>query len=207
MLSRALLVLLIVINLGVAVWWLARAPAASSAAPPVPAGVPELQLLREAGTPAVAVRRCLKFGPFRDPVLLASAQAQLQGLAIDRRVVALPENAPAPDTWRVLLPPAPDGRQARELAARIDGAGFDDYMVVADGPEANSIALGLFGTQAAARTRQAALQAAGFDAQVHPDGGESVFLGVALAGTADAARSRHQVGALRAEPVDCASLR
>lgn len=207
MLSRALLVLLIVTNLGVAAWWLARAPAAPPPPAPIPAGVPELQLLREAGTPAVAVRRCLKLGPFRDPVLLSRAQAQLQGLAIDRRVVALPENAPASDNWRVLLPPAPDARQAREIAARIAAAGFDDYLVVADGPEANSIALGLFGSQAAARTRQAALQAAGFDAQVHPDGGESVFLGVALAGTADAARLRHQVGALRAGPVDCATLR
>ena len=48
MLIRAVIVLLLVLNLGVAAWWLSR-PAAPDApqAPPQPAGVPRLQLLGE----------------------------------------------------------------------------------------------------------------------------------------------------------------
>lgn len=55
MLARALIVLLVVLNLGVAIWWMARgdsAPAPTVDAQPV--GVARLQLLREAGPAAVA---------------------------------------------------------------------------------------------------------------------------------------------------------
>ena len=45
---RALIVLLVVINLGVAAWWAARAPAPAAPVAEAPAGVPRLQLLREA---------------------------------------------------------------------------------------------------------------------------------------------------------------
>lgn len=57
MLARALIVLLVVLNLGVAAWWMARdetAPAAVAVEPP--AGVARLQLLRER-TPAAAASR------------------------------------------------------------------------------------------------------------------------------------------------------
>lgn len=54
MFARALIVLLLVLNLGVAVWWLLRPEPAAPGLPAHPAGVPRLQLLREAGVAASA---------------------------------------------------------------------------------------------------------------------------------------------------------
>ncbi len=49
---RALVVLLVVLNLGVAAWWALRAPPAPAAAPESPAGVARLQLVSEVATKA-----------------------------------------------------------------------------------------------------------------------------------------------------------
>ena len=67
--------------------------------------------------------------------------------------------------WRVYLPrlPSPDAAQA--IAARIGEAGFSDYLVVRDGADANTIALGRYGSEDAARRRSVALRAAGFPAR------------------------------------------
>src|SRR5690554_6818118 len=112
--ARALFVLLVMLNLGVATWWLLR-PGPPAPAPRVqPADVPRLQLLGEHG-PATAATgvpgrdapapdpppaagpqeipvapvataglRCLGFGPFTDAVSVAAARAALQPLGAAR---------------------------------------------------------------------------------------------------------------------------
>jgi hypothetical protein len=67
--------------------------------------------------------------------------------------------------WRVYLPRLPSADAARATAARIGEAGFSDYLVVTDGADANTIALGRYGTGSAAQRRTAALRAAGFPAR------------------------------------------
>lgn len=55
MLARAAVILLIVLNLGVAMWWALRPPSPPPAAPEQPQGVPRLQLLAEASPDARGV--------------------------------------------------------------------------------------------------------------------------------------------------------
>jgi hypothetical protein len=68
-------------------------------------------------------------------------------------------------TWRVWLPRLPTAEAAQATAARIGEAGFSDYLVVRDGADANTIALGRYGSEEAARRRTAALRASGFPAR------------------------------------------
>ena len=88
MFLRALIVLLVVVNLGVAAWWATRAPPPTPAPVAQPAGVPRLQLLREApravrtvttpadATPA-APTQCHRFGPYASPAALRRAYARV----------------------------------------------------------------------------------------------------------------------------------
>lgn len=210
MFARALLVLLLVLNVGVAAWWLARSPAPRQPLPSPPEGVARLQLVGEAGraapAPAPAVPAvCLRLGPYADPGDLQRARLHLQSLAIDATVV---REARDPATrWRVMLPPPVGEEDAGALAQRIAAAGFDDLQVVAQGPEAGGIALGVFTRQDAARAHLDALRAAGFEARLYPDGGDAQWLSVALdaaqAQDLDERHLRASLGALRAEPVPC----
>ena len=88
---RALIVLLAVLNLGVAAWWLFRPDAAPVAAETAPSGIARLQLLSERPTkpsqatppapedtsatartePPIVPERCFRFGPFADADALA----------------------------------------------------------------------------------------------------------------------------------------
>jgi hypothetical protein len=198
MLARALIVLLLVLNLGVAAWWALRpAPAAWSPAPH-PAGVARLQLASErdarAVTPRVAASvgetaapvdaaaaeppatdqaapqaaACFRIGPFADTAAATTLQGRLPPEAV---AVQLRSEAPRTGNWSVSMPPQADRAAAQALAQRLDAAGFKDYYIIASGTAANGIALGRFGGEEAARRHQAALQAAGFAAQVQPPGG------------------------------------
>jgi cell division septation protein DedD len=212
MLARALLVLLLVLNVGVAAWWLARSPAPQPPLPSPPEGVARLQLVGEAGraapAPAPAAAEpavCLRLGPYADPGDLQSARLHLQSVAIDATVVR--EAREPASRWRVMLPPPAGEEDAVALAQRIATAGFDDLQVVAQGPEAGAIALGVFTREDAARAHLDALRAAGFEARLYPDGDDAQWLSVALdaaqAQDLDERHLRASLGALRAEPVPC----
>lgn len=253
MLARSLIVLLVVLNLGVAAWWMARdeaTPAVASVEPP--AGVARLQLLREvapaegatsppsvaAAAPAAIARessapesptgadasradppvapaatqaplQCYAIGPFSDAGKLAAARGQLQARVARLSIrEAAPANA-ARREWRVWLPPQADRAAAQALVDRITAAGFSDYYIVAAGEEANSIALGLYGSEEPARRHQAALRAAGFT-EVRADAlGEApspvTWIDVASAMPL-AAADGNALGAERVDAVDCATL-
>jgi hypothetical protein len=210
MFPRALLVLLVVLNLGVAAWWLSRPAPTPPPLPEVPDGVPRLQLVGESGqsvpAPAtVAPVVCLRLGPYADPAELQRARLRLQSLAIDASVVREAREPAA--RWRVMLPPPAGEEDAQALAQRIADAGFGDLQVVGQGIEAGSIALGVFTGEVAAQTHRDALRTAGFDARLYPDGGDAQWLLVSLdaaqAQDLDERHLRAELGALRAEPVPC----
>ncbi len=245
MLARALIVLLVVLNLGVAAWWMARGDAAIDDAPaPQPEGIARLQLLREVpraraprpkpvatasaasaeaapaaaqseGAPAAAQsegapaqERCYAIGPFADPAAGEAARKALQARVLRLRVRAVP--APSPDRgWRVWLPPQADRAAAQAVAGRIAAGGFDDYYIVASGDEANSIALGRYGSEASARRRADALHAAGFpDVRADPLGdapASATWIDVASAVPLAAADAR-ALGAKRLEAADCGTV-
>jgi hypothetical protein len=165
---RAAIVLLVVLNLGAAAWWLLHAPPPADAAATPPAGAARLHLAASAAPdPAPAVSRPAP--PPAPAPASASARAQPEAANADTgsasaAIVCEGGNGPA-DGWRVYLPRLPTVDAARATAARIAEAGFSDYLVVADGADANTIALGRYGTEPAAQRRSAALRAAGFPAR------------------------------------------
>ena len=154
MLIRATIVLLVVLNLGVAAWWLWHdAPVATPAWQA--AGVPRLQLLGEvpqAASPPPARPRAAPT-PTRTPARAAATTTACTGAEAGAA------------GWRVDLPPLASAAEAEATAARIAAAGFADYLVLREGGQANAIALGRYGTREAAQRRMAALQAAGFAAR------------------------------------------
>lgn len=204
MLPRALLVLLAVMNVAVALWWVAQSSSASPAPDAaMPVGIPELRLLGEGATPQVVhaePTRCYRFGPYSDPAILASAREAAAAFAAQVDVVTVP--GPAPVAWRVVAPPPPDGDSAA-LATRIVAAGFDDTLIVAEGSETGSIALGRFSTPEAAERRRTALRDGGFDARVHPVGGNTDWLRLPLPGEPALLDMRAALGALQSQRVAC----
>lgn len=225
MLIRALIVFLAILNLGVAMWWLSRPDGAAPAAPEQPAGVPRLQLIAER-TPApspvasprietppiapaaakaapaaalsapVAANRCYALGPFPDAATAGAAAVRVGALATRTR-----EEPGAASAYSVLLPPLADRAAAQAVAERIGAAGFDDYLVINTGEQANGIALGRYRNRESAQRRQAALQEAGFAAQLQPVGqvgASKWWADVSVAATAAMGQAR---------PVDCAALR
>lgn len=225
MLTRALIVLLLVLNVGVAAWWALRAaPPAPVAAQPE--GVVRLQLLREvpvqqrpkprprapvpapasaAGDAAAATTQCFSFGPYADVAAAAAARVRLQPLV--QRIVSRTQPAQARG-WRVYLAPMPTRDAAQAMARRIAAAGFSDYLVLHEGTDANAIALGRYGSESAARDRVSALVAAGFPARAEPlvDGDATTWLDIGAAAGFDAARAQAAASATRREPLDCARL-
>lgn len=230
MLARALIVLLLVLNLGVAAWWSARPEQAPAPLPAQPAGVPRLQLSSEAphraaapvrATPAPApapvaqapvdattdatgARRCYALGPFDDAsTARAALQPRVQALRVREERVPATSGA-----WNVAMPPSADRAAAQALAARIVAAGFTDYYVINTGAAANGIALGRFGSEEAARRHQQALRAAGFDAQLQaPQPRVRQWLDIAVPATFDLQGARTASGASQAQPVECGTLR
>lgn len=225
MLIRALIVFLAILNLGVAAWWLSRPVGTAIAATEQPADVPKLQLITEAAPPPspaappgtenpvaapavakaepaaiarapVAANRCYELGPFPDAATASAAAVRVGALATRTREVP-----GAASAYSVLLPPLADRAAAQALAQRIGAAGFDDYLVINTGEQANGIALGRYRNRESAQRRQAALQAAGFAAQLQPvgqAGASKWWADVSVPATT-------AVG--QAQTVDCAALR
>lgn len=224
MFARALIVLLIAINIGVAMWWMLRGEPPAPPAFAQPAGVPRLQLLSEAKplaaapTPAppiapaapssapAASNQCFSLGPFATPAAVREASAKLrqQVVRLSAREVR-PANARG---YTVLRPPLATRELAQAEAEKIKAAGFDDYLLINEGADANGIALGRYGSQESAQRRQAALQAAGFVAEIRPIGEAGPgWVDIEARAGLDLAKLRTDAGAEQAQPLDCASLR
>lgn len=243
---RALIVLLIVLNLGVAAWWISRPTSAPPPLPPQPEGVPRLQLLSETAAPAIAAppvaaqpvpastaaspatnvastetvvpapippnpaqasRQCHSLGPFADAAAARVAAARLGGQASRQRTREAPGRSAG--GYNVVLPPSADRAAAQVLAQRIGAAGFDDYLILNSGAQANGIALGRYGSRDAAERRQSSLVAAGFPARIEAVGGEAPgqwWLDVE-AGEGTGPQMKTLAAAAQLRPLDCATLR
>ncbi|RPD87717.1 hypothetical protein [Luteimonas sp. 100069] len=240
MLLRALVVLLVILNLGVAAWWSLRAAAVEVVAADTAEST--LQLAREVAGPGSAgsdrgeaqgavsaggkalepaVTRmsaaspnapvsprpadppqCATLGPFDTA---AARDAALQRIAPDVVRVASREVGDASRGWRVWMAPLPDRAAAGQMVARLLEAGFNDYYIIADGPEANAIALGRFGGESGARARAQALRAAGFEvvAMPIPNPQQRHWIDAMLADSDTTASLRDRAGAPRVEPHAC----
>ena len=157
-----------------------------------------------AATPA---ERCYSIGPFSDPAAMAAAQNALRPVA--QRLRTRTAQRDSGRGWRVFLPAAADRASADATAVRLRAAGFTDLLIVADGAEANSVALGRFSTEARARQHAQALVAAGFAARAEPLGEarSSGWIDVAAAADFDAAAARRSSRAAEVRSIDCAAVR
>jgi len=182
MLPRALVLLLLAMNLGVALWWALRP--APQPAPPLALsepGVPAIRLLSEVD-PALAApaeaepteppeaiavqRQCIEVGPFLTQIDLKRVLGALTPLA--QRIQYRETRAVIRRGYRVFLP-SPGSReaalaQARELAAR----GLRDYYVVTAGDEQNTVSLGLYRDEANAQRRRDEVRALGIEPRLEP---------------------------------------
>lgn len=229
MLVRALIVLFSVLNLGAAVWWIAHDPPPPPPAPmQLPPGVAPLQLVDEAGarppqpavaavaavtapaaTPATAdgitaapAAQCFSFGPFASNDAGSAAAAKLKPLV--RMLATRGQAAASARGWRVYLPPQASREQAEAVAQRIGAAGFSDFLIVREGAEANSIALGRYRGEDAANKRAQALNAAGFAARAEAlDGAEAVWLDVVAEQAFDPRRAQAAIAAEQVRKTDC----
>lgn len=200
MLLRATVVLLVILNFGVAAWWALRGEPGDPAAL-ADAGPSTLQLVGEPAVPGAGVSAPVGSGSVEsdpneapagtddatvDTALRAADPAQCVALGpfadAATRDAALAQLSPVavqvaardvgetPRGWRVWMAPLADRAAADAMVVRLLAAGFNDYYVIADGAEAHGIALGRFGSEPAAQARAQALRDAGFEAAAAPLG-------------------------------------
>ena len=233
MLLRAAIVILLMLNLGAAAWWLLRpAVAEAGGAQATAARAPGLHLVSEpraapAATPATPppvargsdplptppatpvepvnnVAVCLRFGPFADGSARDAARNALSAAG----VAAVTRDSPARSArgWKVAMPPLDSREDAVAMAERIKAAGISDLYVMNEGADVNSIALGRFGGEEAARRREAELRGKGFAVQATPLGNTpaQAWLDARLPSGTTAA-SLAAIGSSRG--IDCATLR
>ena len=231
MLLRATLVILVMLNLGAAAWWLLRpAVVEVDQAQAVAVDAPGLRLLNEpvamavrapapssgvAVAPAVQAASssapvaevapvCLRFGPFTTDAARDVARNTLSAAGVS----AVTRDSPARSArgWKVALPPLASREDAVAMAERIKAAGISDLYVMNEGADTNSIALGRFGGEEAARRREAELRGKGFAAEASPLGNTppQAWLDARL----PAATNPASLAAIApSRGIDCASLR
>lgn len=219
MLIRTLIVLLVVLNLGAAAWWLTGPAPSSVPAPALPAGVARLQLVDEtmppatpaspaAAAPSATFTTCVSLGPYTSQAAAAQAQASTSGQLVRPRLREAP--AVSASGYQVVIPPAASLEDAQAVAARIGAAGFDDFLVVRQGDQANGIALGRYRSREAAERRLTQMQSAGFGAQLQPVGRAGPSLWWLDAGVVDGVDTAVLARAMSSgtpQPLECTALR
>lgn len=184
MLARALIAVLLVMNLAVALWlWLRPAPAVDALAL-VADDVPTLVLLSEEHTepddlvaaaepdgppeptPSLDQMVCVQIGPFLTQADLRRGMNALTPGA--ERIQFRETRALAKRGYWVYLPAQPSRDAALATARELAAKGLRDYYVVTAGERENMISLGLFQDESNARQRHQELRTLGFDAQLQP---------------------------------------
>jgi cell division protein FtsN len=273
MLTRALIVVLAILNLGVALWWMLRGEPVPTP-PATPTGVAQLQLLDSPSAPAAAAPapaaasaqpatattalmdttpappkptapatpepaapnpapttaavvpavgrptetppaptppgplQCISLGPFADRDTAMAAQGKAGELVQRSRLREVPKPG-ASSTYRVMMPAAASREEAQATVKRIAAAGISDYYIMAQGDDANAIALGQYRNREGAERRLAALSAAGFSARLvgGSEGSAQWWVDAALADKASPGAARQRSGAAQQRSLECAGLR
>lgn len=182
MLIRAVLLLLVCMNVGVASWWLAHREPVRAVLPATDNGVSSLTLLSEverAPAPAPDAEElssapevlspgavCLSLGPFQTPADLRRAMNLLMPRV--ERIQFRETAAVAVRGYKVFLPPAANRAQALQAARALSAQGVSDYYVVTAGDQQNTISLGIFRELENATKRHDAVAALGYNPSVEP---------------------------------------
>lgn len=177
MLARALLLILLLMNLGVAAWWWLRTPAPAAREPATEPAIAALRLLSEVETAASGSdvpelagppdpvggtpdQECLQIGPFLTQADLRRAINALTPV-VDRIQFRESRALANRGLW-VFLPAQETREQALATARELSAKGLRDYYVVTAGDRENTISLGLFRDRPNAEARRNEVQALGF---------------------------------------------
>lgn len=183
MLPRALLVSLLLMNLGVAAWWSLRTLPPETRPTAVEAGITPLRLLSEAEAPdtgpisadaeavgqpvpdGVAIEQnCLQIGPF---LTQADLRRVMNALSPSASRIQFRESRVLANRGFWVFLPAQGTREAALAAAReLSAQGLRDYYVVTAGDQQNTISLGLFRDRGNAETRRREVQELGFSPEL-----------------------------------------
>lgn len=147
MLTRALIVVLAILNLGVACWWLLRDAPQKPAPPPQPAGVAELRWV-PGGVDANAAAEATAAAPTaplmeREPAAKTAVAATPAPAVPAKPEIAKPplaEATPVADAAKPVTPPAPTPTPAPEKPAIPPAAAAEPPRCVALGPFADRAA-------------------------------------------------------------------
>ena len=254
MLIRFLIVVLAILNVGVALWWMTPRPVVAPAPTRVEPGVASLELLPTPVVPtaaapatevvpapsepapapvaaasvvpaatapvatvpapppappvATAPAQCLSLGPFAAQTEAQSALSKLGGVVERPRLREVPGKSAS--GYRVMIPAAATRDEAQATVKRIVEAGFSDYFIIAQGEDANAVALGQYRNREGAERRQTTLTAAGFPAKLVANGTElpaSWWIDAAVAAGSSASVVAQRSGAEQQPSLDCARLR
>jgi hypothetical protein len=173
---RAILLLLVCMNLGVASWWAFHGEPTLPSLPALDTGTAPLTLLSESERAALTDSAelntapepldgnplCLSIGPFATPADLRKAMNTLMPRVgrIQFREMA----ATAVRGYRVFLPAAHSRAQALETARSLAARGLTDYYVVTAGEQQNTVSLGIFRDRNNAQKRREEAVALGYHA-------------------------------------------
>ena len=185
MFPRALVLFLVVMNLGALAWWSLHASAQPVPIAPTDAGTPALVLLSESEVAhqkgsseelvtapelAAATPRCQAIGPFASPADVRRAMDALAPLV--GRIQQREATATAATGYRVFVPALANRAAALEAARQLAAKGLNDYYVVTSGDQENTISLGLFQDLDNATKRRDDVRKIGFDATLEPKVGQ-----------------------------------
>jgi hypothetical protein len=178
---RAVILLLVCMNLGVASWWLWHRDAPMPRLPATERGIASLKLLSEVESPPTAqaademsaapdalnaAAYCLSLGPFQTPADLRHAMNLLIPLVSRIQYREMP--ATAIRGYRVFLPAAGSRAQALATARELAAHGITDYYVVTAGDQQNTVSLGVFRDLANARQRHDQIATLGYNNVMEP---------------------------------------
>lgn len=178
MILRALVLLLLCMNLGVAAWWATHREPPAAAIAPTEKGVASLTMLSEAERrpaadaaelsvdpePLSTGSACLSIGPFATPADLRRAMNAL--LPNVERIQFREVAAVAVRGYRVFLPAAANRAEALAIARALSASGVADYYVVTAGDQQNTVSLGIFRELENATQRRDQVAALGYNPSV-----------------------------------------
>ena len=179
----AVVLALVLANLGYFAWriWIAppaagsvpwRAPGAVSVPAALPAGMGAIDLAGEArddlpaAVPAAPLPVCLQVGPFAEPIATAAALIEIRSRGFAPTVIYPPEVVPR--RWVVRIDGLPTEADQERVMARLKAAGFSDFAALPRETRTYAVSLGVFSEPSRAARRSAQMQAAGIAARIVP---------------------------------------
>ena len=179
----AVVLALVLANLGYFAWriWIAppaagsvpwRAPGAVSVPAALPAGMGTIDLAGEArddlpaAVPAAPLPVCLQLGPFAEPIATAAALIEIRSRGFAPTVIYPPEVVPR--RWVVRIDGLPTEADQERVMARLKAAGFSDFAALPRETRTYAVSLGVFSEPSRAARRSAQMQAAGIAARIVP---------------------------------------